>query len=133
MKGNENSTYVCPSISVPYSSKDSKHKKNRRALKRNKTKKFHVNCKSVIMVGINSAGITSKLESFNKLLFDIQPTLWFMQETKRNINQSSLALNNLTSNNLQNYPIFELEQQKTKEEGGKGWRGVALELELCPM
>ena len=120
MKGNENSSYVCPSNYMPHSINDSKHKRNRRSLKRNKVNRFHVNGKSVTMIGINSAGITSKLESFDKLLCDVQPTIWFMQETKRNKNQSELK-----SNNLQNYQIFELKRQKTKEEGGKGWRGVA--------
>ena len=86
-----------------------------------------MNGKSVTMIGINSAGITSKLESFNKLLCDVKPTIWFMQETKRNINQSDLK-----SNNLQNYHIFELKRQKTKEEGGKGWRGGGIAIGALP-
>ena len=111
---------------MPYSINDSKCKRNRRALKRNKVNRFHVNGKSVCMIGINSAGITSKLESFNKLLYDVRPTVWFMQETKRNMNQSEMK-----SNNLQNYKIFELKRQKTKEEGGKGWRGLCVS--VCDM
>ena len=77
--------------------------------------------KSVIFVGINAAGITSKIESFDKVLFDLKPTIWMMQETKRGNSQASLK-----SKNLQNYQIFELNRQKTKQEGGKGLRGGGL-------
>ena len=38
----------------------------------------------LIFVGINAAGITSKLESFDKMIFDLQPSVWMMQESKRN-------------------------------------------------
>ena len=77
--------------------------------------------KSVTFIGANAAGITSKLASFDKLLFDLKPTVWFMQETKRNNNQPSLK-----SENLQNYQIFELKRVMSKQEGGKGWRGGGL-------
>ena len=96
-------------------------KKNRRALKRNKRNTNNVTGKSLIFVGVNAAGITSKIHSFDKLLVDIQPTVWMMQETKRTINRPKLA-----SNNLSNYQIFELRRHKTKEEGGKGLMGGGL-------
>ena len=74
---------------------------NRRALKRNKMNTINATGKSLIFVGVNAAGITSKVHSFDKLLVDIQPTVWMMQETKRTINQPKLA-----SNNLSNYQIL---------------------------
>ena len=35
------------------------------------------------VIGINAAGITSKMDSFDKMLFDRSPSIWMMQETKR--------------------------------------------------
>ena len=58
---------------------------------------------------------------------DLKPTVWFLQETKRNHNQSGLK-----SENLQNYQIFELKRQMTKHEGGKGWRGGGLAIGALP-
>ena len=60
-----------------------KRKINRRGLKKNKLNKVNVIGKSVNIVGINSAGITSKIQSFDKLLFDIKPSIFMLQETKQ--------------------------------------------------
>ena len=70
---------------------------------------------SVIIVGVNAAGITSKINSFDKLLFDLKPCIWMIQETKRK--QISPKMK---GENLINYQVFEMLRTKTKEEGGKG-------------
>ena len=77
--------------------------------------------KSIQVVGVNAAGITSKLDSFDKLLFDRKPAIWMMQETKRKITDPQIKTNNLI-----NYQIFEMKREKTKEEGGKGYHGGGL-------
>ena len=69
---------------------------------------------SLRVVGINAAGITSKLHSFDKLIFDRKPAIWMIQETKRKTTDPQIKTNNLI-----NYQIFELKREKTKEEGGK--------------
>ena len=58
-------------------------KQNRRSLKKNKVNKFDVKGKHIRVVKVNAARITSKLDSFYKLLFDIKPSLWMMQETEQ--------------------------------------------------
>ena len=115
MKENINES---PSIIVQNSESKKGVKQNRRSLKRNKRIQFHMTGKSVTFVGVNAAGITSKLHSFDKLLSDVKPTVWMMQETKRTNNHGKL-----TSSNLKNYQIFELGRQKSKEMGGKGLLG----------
>ena len=77
--------------------------------------------KSVIFVGINAAGITSKMQSFDKLLFDINPSVFMLQETKR-----KQGAPNMKANNLDNYQVFELRREKSHEEGGKGLSGGGL-------
>ena len=57
--------------------------------------------KSIIIVGINAAGITSKMESFDKLLFNIQPSIWMLQETKRKLGDPKTKAINLI-----NYQVF---------------------------
>ena len=74
--------------------------------------------KSICVIGINAAGITSKIDSFDKMLFDRNPSIWMMQETKRRSTDAKIK-----SNNLVNYQVYELKRKKKKEEGGKGARG----------
>ena len=83
--------------------------------------RFNVNGKSIRVVGVNAAGITSKLDSFDKLLFDRKPSIWMMQETKRKITDKPIQTENLV-----NYQVFEMKRLKTKEEGGKGSNGGGL-------
>ena len=87
---------------------------------------------SVIIVGINAAGLTSKIESFDKLLFDLQPSIWMIQETKR-----KQVSPKIKGNNLVNYQVFEMFRSKTIEEGGKGLNGGGLAIgalhDLKPM
>ena len=96
-------------------------KRNRRGLKKNGKNKFHVLGNSVNIIGINAAGITSKMESFNKVLFDVHPSVFMLQETKRKINAPKM-----NATNLENYQVFELRREKSKEEGGKGLSGGGL-------
>ena len=60
-----------------------------------------MNDKSLLIVGINAAGITSKIDSFDKILFDRKPSIWILQETKRRI-----AAPKMKAKNLDNYQIF---------------------------
>ena len=56
----------------------SKNKRNRRK----ERKRNIIKTKSLKLVGINSAGLLSKLESFEKLLLDEVPSIVSLQETK---------------------------------------------------
>ena len=95
-----------------------KHK-NRRGLKKNS--RSDKSGDKIRIIAINSAGITSKIESFDKVLFDRKPSIWFLQETKRKFTDSKMKAKNLI-----NYQIFELRREKTLEEGGKGLNGGGL-------
>ena len=87
-----------------------KHKarKNRRSLRRNKKKKYK---HELVFVGVNAAGISSKLASFDDLLKTLCPSVWFMQETK--MSQGG----KIKTENSQKYEIFELVRE-TKSGGG---------------
>ena len=91
-------------------------KVNKRGLKKNKRAK--ITGDTLRIVAINSAGITSKIESFDKVLFDRKPAIWALQETKRNKLHSQMKASNLI-----NYQIFELRREKSIEEGGKVLNG----------
>ena len=84
------------------------NKRNRRSLKKNKVHKFNVNGKSIRIVGVNAAGITSKLDSFDKLIFDRRPSIWMMQETKQRVTDKQIQTKNLV-----NYQVFEMKRGKT--------------------
>ena len=62
--------------------------------------------KSLNIIAINAAGITSKMDSFNKLLFDIQPSVFMLQETKRRQGSAKMK-----AKNLENYQVFELQRE----------------------
>ena len=89
-------------------------------MKKNKTNNI-VNGKLFRVIGVNAAGIISKVESFDKMLFDRKPLVWYIQETKRKITGTKIKANNLI-----NYQIFEMKREKSKEEGGKGYQGGGL-------
>ena len=59
---------------------------------------------------MNCAGLNSKWQSFNKLMSDINPGVFFGQETKLTKKQKFKIEN-------QNYTVFRLEREKT---GGGG-------------
>ena len=56
----------------------SKRKRNRRK----ERKKNKVNQRSLKVIGVNAAGLMRKLESFEKLLEDENPSVFCIQETK---------------------------------------------------
>ena len=84
------------------------------SFKKNKYIKINMLGKSVSVLGINTAEITSKIQSFDKLLFDAQPSIFMLQESKRRVNAPQLKTTNLC-----NYQVFELRRKKTAEEGGR--------------
>ena len=53
----------------------------KRALKRNTKIKNQM----LKIFGINAAGITSKIDSFDKMIFDRSPAIWMMHETKEGL------------------------------------------------
>ena len=69
-------------------------------------------------MGVNAAGLRSKINTFKKVLIDLQPSVFFIEESKyRTIGQ--LKLNN--------FIIFELVRQN--KEGGGLALGCAKELQ----
>ena len=96
----------------------SKTKKNRRSLRKNKTKKC---ARKLILVGFNSAGLSSKLDSFDHILTTIQPSVFFIQETKLR------KQGKIKTQNSKNSQIFEL-IRKDKQGGGLAI-GVVKDLE----
>ena len=81
---------------------------NRRVLNRKKGK---VTNKMLKMVGVNAAGLSSKLNSFDKLLQDIEPGVFFVQETKMK------RVGKIKTENAKKYQIYELVR---KNSGGGG-------------
>ena len=91
-------------------------KKNRRSLKRNK--KALVLTNNFTIYGNNCDKIGNKLESLNKVLNDLTPAVFMLQETKR-----KMADPPIKARNLSNYQVFELNREKDKKDGGKGTAG----------
>ena len=83
-------------------------KKNRRSLRKNKIKKYQ---NKVVFVGVNSAGLSSKLASFDDMLASIKPTVFFIEETKMKTG------GRIKTKNSQLFQIFEL-TRKDKQGGG---------------
>ena len=103
--------------------KDSKHIKLRNEIRLNvnKTKKQNKRRKrknkksfkrSVRFLGVNSAGIRSKLTSFKNVLNELKPIVFYVEETK---------LKDEGKLKLDNYDVFEL-VRKSRDGGG----GLAL-------
>ena len=84
----------------------SKKKRNRR--KERKTKKNKN--KDLKVIGINCAGLLSKLRSFEKLLEDENPTVVCLQETK-------IRKSNQITQSCRNYTLYEL-HRKNSNGGG---------------
>ena len=90
-------------------------KKNRRA-KRKRTK----DCpKSLRFLGVNAAGLKSKMLTFKKVIEELKPSVFFIEETK-------YKDGNLFK--LENYGIYEL-NRKSRDGGGGLALGVAEELQ----
>lgn len=101
-------------------SKDRRYKKskNRRSFRKNRIRKC---AKKLTLVGFNSAGLSSKLSSFDHLLSSIQPSVFFSQETK------ARKQGKIKTENSKLYDIFEL-VRKDKHGGGLAI-GVVKDLE----
>ena len=84
--------------------KSIRNKKTRRG-KRKSAKAFS---KSLTLVGVNAAGLRSKLTTFKKVVTELKPSVFFIEETKHK------EAGKLT---LENYVIFEL-IRKSKDGGG---------------
>ena len=84
--------------------------------KKRQRKRKSVN-KNLVLAGMNCAGLSSKWQSFNKLINDISPGAFFAQETKLNKKQKFKIEN-------PEYIIFRLEREAT---GGGGLVIGALE------
>ena len=97
---------VVLNLSQPKYSKN-KVIRNRRSLKRNKVNKSL----TIKLVGVNTAGISSKFPSFENLLKKLSPTIFFLQETKRK------RPGNIKTESCSKYQIFELLRKNT---GGGG-------------
>ena len=89
------------------SNKKEKHK-NRRSLRKNKKEKFE---NELVLMGVNAAGISNKLPSFDSLLLSINPTVFFIEETKLS------SGGKIKTENSRNYEIFE-QNRKSKMGGG---------------
>ena len=83
--------------------------KRKRCIKR--AHKKQIKCK---IYGINAAGIKSKLKSFEKVLNELNPTIWMIQETKLRANET------IKCEALSNYQVYH--QNRQVSQGG----GVAL-------
>ena len=79
--------------------------KNCRRGKRNNAKNMS---SSLRFLGVNAAGLGSKMTTFKKILFELKPSVFFVQETK---------LRNEGRLKLENYQMFEL-IRKTEMVGG---------------
>ena len=87
-----------------YKTKSIKNRKVRRG-KRNSAKTFH---KSLRLLGVNSAGLKCKLTTFKKVLSELKPSIFFIEETK---------YKETGRIKLENYVIFEL-VRKSRDGGG---------------
>ena len=93
-------------------------KKNRRSMKRNKVSN-QVN--KIRIMGVNSAGIRSKLPSLNNVLKNLNPSIFFIEETKLK-KQGKLNIE-------KSFVIYELNR---KEKNGGGI-AIGVKEELKPM
>ena len=82
-------------------------------MKHNKRNKS--NRSAFTIYGNNCDKIGNKTESFNKVLSDLTPSVFFLQETKRKQTDPPLKLSNVI-----NYQVFELKREKEKKMEGKG-------------
>ena len=82
---------------------------NRRVMKRNKKSKNEN--KKLKMVGLNCAGLSSKLHSFDNMLIDIQPGAFFLEETKMK------RIGSIKTENSDKYQIFELVRKQSAGGG----------------
>ena len=76
-------------------------------VRRGKRKSFKVSKKPVRFLGVNCAGLKSKMTSFKKVLNELKPAVFFLEETKYEAS-GRLKIGN-------SYHIYELIRQDKKE------------------
>ena len=91
--------------------KSNTKQKYRRGLRRNSKKQFK---RKLSFIGVNAAGISSKLSSFDSLLGALKPTVFFIEETKLKM------AGKIKTENSKGYQIFELNRI------GKAGGGLAI-------
>ena len=98
-----------------------KKKKNRRINKRKCHSKSLSN--ELVLVGVNAAGMSSKLFSFDKLLADTKPGVFFIEETKMR------KEGKIKTAHSANYQIYERIRKAGKSGGGLA---LGVHHDLCP-
>ena len=96
-------------------------KKNRRIENRKCTSKIVIN--ELNLVGVNAAGLSSKLFSFDKLLADTKPGVFFIEETKMR------KEGKIKTAHSANYQIYERIRKAGKSGGGLA---LGVHNDLCP-
>ena len=81
---------------------------SKKNIRRRKRKTIKPTAKNLRFLGVNAGGLQSKLLTLKKVLLELQPAVFFIEETKYK-SEGKLK--------LENYEIFEL-TRKTKEGGG---------------
>ena len=100
--------------------KHSKTHKNRRSLKKNRKNKANSSLK---IIGVNSAGLSSKIKSFEYLLNSVNPAIFLIQETKKK------TTGKIKCENSKKYQIYEL----VRKMGGGGGLALGVLHELNPV
>ena len=77
--------------------------------------------KPFLVFGNNSNKVSNKIESFNKVLSDLSPAVFTLQETKRKMADPPMKINNLC-----NYQVYDIQRETEKKDGGKGIEGGGL-------
>ena len=75
---------------------------NRRSKRQNQNK---VNQNKVTLMGVNAAGISSKLQSFKNVVRKVNPSIFFIEETKLK------RPGKLNHENLSKYVVYELNRK----------------------
>ena len=88
-----------------------KSKKKNRRVKKRKEKYSKVD-RQLNLVGVNAAGLSSKLHSFDNLLAEIKPGIFFIEETKMRTEGK------IKTENSANYQIFERIRKSGRTGGG---------------
>ena len=91
---------------------------------RGKRKNRKVVTKHLRLLGVNTAGINSKFQSFKKVLHDLQPSLFFLEETKCKAEGTI---------KIRDYIIFEKIRQNQLNGGGGGGIALGVKSELHPV
>ena len=63
------------------------------------------------LIGANAAGLSSKLNSFDKILSDIKPGIFFLEETKMR------EMRKIKTENAKKYQIYELFRKSSRGGG----------------